>query len=384
MKKFLLAILAITLMVVSAFGLFACNDGEEGEGALPNSGLVLTKYNGEDFYTVTGYDEESTAKTLTIPNKAEDGIAIKKIAEGAFDGCSYEEIVISSSVEEIGAGAFKNAVNLKKITLPFVGKYFNADAYPNQTPEGDSEPIDGDYSTVKAVNEQRSFGYIFATEIYEGGVLTESTLGEYFIPATLQTVVIAPKADYEIPMQAFDSLIKINKFEFSEKVVGIGQGAFKNAIFYNLEIPSSVANIYDGAFEGAEIRQSLTFKENSSLTKLNAKVFFDAKIKEIVIPNGVTTISEECFGATVTTTNNVDTSTSILEKVTLPQTLEKIERSAFKNCFNLKTVDVTNVASASVELSDYAFLNCKKLVADSIKGIFSNTIENAFIGTKNA
>ena len=93
MKKFLLAFIAITLVVVSSLGLFACNDGGNGETPA-NGGLILTRYNGDDFYTVTGYDEETTATKLVIPAKAEDGIAIKSIASGALDGCSVEEIEI--------------------------------------------------------------------------------------------------------------------------------------------------------------------------------------------------------------------------------------------------------------------------------------------------
>ena len=379
MKKFLLAFIAITLVVVSSLGLFACNDGGNGETPA-NGGLILTRYNGDDFYTVTGYDEETTATKLVIPAKAEDGIAIKSIASGALDGCSFEEIEIASSIEEIGEGAFKNATKLKKITLPFVGKYFNADAYPNQSAEGNGEVIDGDFSAVKAVDDQRSFGYIFSTESYSGAVQTSSSLGTYYLPATLRTVVINPKAEYEIPMQAFDSLLIVQQVILNDNVVGIGEGAFKNTRLLRVEIPASVTNIYDSAFEGATVTV-FKFDEDSNLQELSDKVFFDAKIREIAIPNSVKIIGEECFAATVTTSNDVDTSTSILEKVTLPQDLTMIKRSAFKNCFDLKTVVTSGVQNAGqIVIEDYAFLNCKKL-ATMDKTIFKSIPDSAFLGT---
>ncbi len=382
MNKFLLAILAIALVLVSSLGLFACNDGGDGETPA-NNGLILTRYNGDDFYTVTGYDEESTETKLVIPAKADDGVAIKCIADGALDGCSFEEIEISSSIEEIGEGAFKNATKLKKITLPFIGKFFNADAYPNQTPEGESEAVDGDYSKVKAVDGQRSFGYIFSTESYSGAVQTSSSLGTYYLPATLRTVVINPKAEYEIPMQAFEGLLIVNQVIMKENVVGIGQSAFKNSKLIKANIPSTVKNIYDSAFEGA-IVSLFTFEQDIALKELNDKVFFDAQIREIAIPNSVEIIGEECFGATLTTSNNVDTSASILEKVTLPERLTIIKRAAFKNCFELKTVDTTNVQNGGqIEIQDYAFINCKKL-ASLDKTIFKAIPNSAFLGTSIA
>ncbi len=379
MKKFLLAILAITLVVVSSLGLFACNEGGEGETP-SNNGLILTRYNGDDFYTVTGYDEESTQTKLVIPAKADDGIAIKCIADGALEGCSFEEIEIASSIEEIGEGAFKNATKLKKITLPFIGKYFNSDAYPNQTPEGESEAVDGDYSKVKAVDGQRSFGFIFSTESYSGAVATSSSLGNYYLPSTLRTVVINPKAEYEIPMQAFEGLLIVSQVIMEENVVGIGQGAFKNAKQIKVNVPATVKNIYDSAFEGA-IVSMLTFEQGSLLQELPDKLFFDAQIREIAIPNSVKVIGEECFGATVTTSNDVDTSTSILEKVTLPQDLTIIKRAAFKNCFELKNVVTDNVQNGGqIVIEDYAFINCKGLLSID-KSIFKAIPDSAFLGT---
>ena len=68
-----------------------------------------------------------TASTLTIP----DAKNFSAIRNYAFKDCSLTEVVISSTIEEIGAGAFENCEQLTSITISLSVYMIGADAFKN-------------------------------------------------------------------------------------------------------------------------------------------------------------------------------------------------------------------------------------------------------------
>ena len=217
MKKIIKAMLSLMLAIVSVFTLVACSD-PAGNGG--DTGVVLKKYAGEDFYTVYSYVDDGTTTHLDLNELNTGEVRIGRIATGAFeDNSSLTKITVPSTVTEIGAGAFAGMKKLNVLVLPFVGRFANADAEPRESADG----IEGE----KAVDVERTLSYFFGGDDYDQGIATVAYYNEgastnCYIPATLNTIEIAPAEDYKIPMYAFSGINTIRKVVLSNKVVGIG------------------------------------------------------------------------------------------------------------------------------------------------------------------
>ena len=360
--------LTFILVIVTAFAMVACND-PSGNGG--DTGVVLKKYAGEDFYTVYSYVDDGTTTHLDLGALNTSEVTIGRIANGAFeDNGSLTKITVPATVTEIGVGAFAGMKKLNCLVLPFVGKLTNADAEANETASG----VEGE----KAVDIERTLSYYFGEKVYDQGVPTTayynaSSSTTCYIPATLNTIEIAPAENYKIPMYAFSGINTIRKVVLSNKVVGIGENAFALCKgLDHIQIPASVTTIYKGAFSECSKLNNLTFEDGINLTTLGEKVFYKSGKKEIIIHVSVQVIGEQCFAE------------SAIRKITLSSSLTAIEYAAFIDCAELHTV-IAN--STGITLGDYAFDECAKLGnwnATSLKGInLANFVynANAFLGT---
>ncbi len=258
MKRLLRIIVAIMLVAVSVFSLIACS---EDSGETSKKGITYTT-NKDGNYVVRKYVAEEGVTELDIESavildSGDLDAVVVEIKEGAFKNVdSLEKIIVPSTVTKIGHGAFEGVKNLKELVLPFVGGNVLADAYPNQTAG----------SPDKATDEARMFSYIFGHDEYDGGAqvsiydAVNQTASTFYMPMTLEKIVINPLENYEIPMYAFNGLTFELDIELSEKVVGIGESAFASYTkLYNLTLPSSIATIYKNAFNGCSALTQITF-----------------------------------------------------------------------------------------------------------------------------
>ena len=347
--KRLLKLLTLTLIALCcAFSFLACDDGDGGNN---DKGLLCKKFTGEDFYTVYKYVDEGKGVTkldigAEVKEKYGDDAVVGRINTNSFSGNdTLLEIIVPDTVTEINAGAFSTMRRLEKITLPFVGKTANADAYIGETADGEN----------KAVNEERTFGYLFSSEEYDfGGKITVNYgagTKTYYIPASLTEVTIAPKDDYKIPAYAFNGVNQVNKISLSNKVTEIGEYAFENALsIHSFAIPETVTKIHKGAFKGATNLKNVTMGGNA-LVEIGDEAFMNSGVENIVLPASVVSLGEKCFSA------------SKLGEITLSSSLAEIGAYAFYNCENLATVTFTG--SAKINVQSAAFRLCEKLNADS-------------------
>lgn len=238
MKKLVNILLACLFVIVTAFSAIAC-DG--GEGNPKDPGVYASRING--VFTLTQYvdDGETTDLDLGSAVMAKYGEELGGIKVGAFDGNkTIKNLIVPTSVTEIDGGAFRGMTALEKITLPFVGTRVNADAFSNETDEA------GD----KAVDAERNFGYVFASNRYEGGATisqkynsSDDSTVTYYIPYTLRTVVIRPNLKYKVPMYAFNGVTQINTVEFSESVSGLGDLSFANSTIQTLKFGAEFSSL---------------------------------------------------------------------------------------------------------------------------------------------
>ena len=157
MKKLYKTLLACLLVVCCLTGLFAC--GNEDGGTI-KTGLLCKKNVKTGLYTITGYvDEDKGVTSLDIDKelkalKGQDAV-VGEIKAGAFkNNTTLKEVIVPNTVTKIGKGAFAGMQKLESLTLPFVGATRVADAFEGETAKTEN----------KAINSERSFGYIFGEE----------------------------------------------------------------------------------------------------------------------------------------------------------------------------------------------------------------------------
>lgn len=100
----------------------------------------------------------------------------------------------------------------------------------------------------------------------------------------------------------------------------------------------------------AEANEVLKITGNSSYTLAGILTYY--KIKELTLPDGVTTIKEDLF-----------TNCTSLEAITIPNSVTAIESYAFKGCTNLKSI---TFGSGLLNIGDRAFEGCSNLTSITI------------------
>ena len=108
-----------------------------------------------------------------------------------------------------------------------------------------------------------------------------------------------------------------------------------------------VTKISKRAFENMNVSH-IIFEEDSNITTIEARAFYNTKIVDLELPDSVVDIYEDAFAYC---NDLVKVSTSINSKY------NKIAGSTFFNCTNLKEVNINNISSVGT----WAFYNCINL-----------------------
>ena len=364
MKK-LFRILVVCLSVLMAMSVFyACGNGDENQ-----KGLVLTKSRTDVNYTVLKFVDDGKSLdengVLDIGKLAkEQGRTVEKIKTNAFkDNDTIKKLIIPQTVTKIEHGAFTGMKALEEIVLPFVGESATGDPKQNYT----TSAVD------KAVDEKRSFGYIFGKTEYDEGKKATLSYGKsktetYYLPYKLNKVTISPAKECPIPMYAFSGLVGVDKVVIGENVTAIGENAF------------SKSTVREIAFDNAS---------NSKLSTIMKKAFYGAyMLGSIELPSSVTTIEESAFASDVKDDDSENkVSVNKLSSVVLSANLTEIGESAFAYCENLASVTFGGeILPQQIDVGQEAFAHCKKLnVTDDFKANFSyEKADDIFYDNANA
>ncbi len=232
---------------------------------------------------------------LSIP----DGVT--NIQPSAFEGCNHlTSVTLPDSVITIGERAFGNCGEITSVTL------------------GDKVTSIGD-SAFYACGKLATLSMVSATSI--GG---SAFNGCY----SLQEVVI-PEGVTEIGDSAFEGCSNLSKLTLPSTLLSIGASAFEGARISQLYL-SDLAK-----WCGVEIgHKGWPFYNNYASGSFQCNLYVnDALVTELNIPEGVKTIKA-----------NVFENFTEITKITLPSSLESIERYAFW-CENLQGVYINDLAS---------------------------------------
>ena len=161
-------------------------------------------------------------------------------------------------------------------------------------------------------------------------------------------------------------------------ITSIGDDSFGRCVkLETINIPNGVTEIGSNAFDGVPAFDNLA--NNGFLIVNNILMLYDGTEKNVVIPEGITSISKTAFGieytkhgsfgntgfnkhkeiASITFPSSLKVigdyafaGISTLEKVNFNAGLESIGNGAFYDCKNLKTIDLP---SKLISIGDYAF-----------------------------
>ena len=341
-------------------------------------------------------------KSLTIPGSVstigssafEDctGLASISLSYGntliggsTFEGCTgLTEVTIPGSVNFIGINAFKNCRNLSTIVSEI--------EYPSSIEECVFEGLPS-YSVLQVPKGTKSAyqsagGWNQFSNIVEIGVgNVDFSVGGINYGKTSANEVEVVSADEEKKEIVIPETITNGGVTY--RVTAIGERAFDGRSDINyLSIPSSITSIGEYAFIdcGSNIKVEISDLEAWCKVKLgnehssplsSAKAFYSGgrEIKNLVIPNGVESVSSFVFYQcrSITSLSIPGSVKSIgsssfedctgLTSVNLSEGLERIGGSSFEGCFNLPEI----VLPASITLiAINGFKNCtglKKMVS---------------------
>ena len=232
----------------------------------------------------SAFKEITNLKSIYIPE------GITTIENDAFSGCALlETIVLPSTLTSLDSTTFAACNNLKQVTIPVQYSI--------------SENMSGSKDTIEEVS---------------------------FVRTATQTSI----AD-----NSCNGLTKINDIEIPEGITSIGTNAFYSCTSLDtVYIPNTVTTIGSYAFYKCADLKELDLPDG--LGEVSGSILSGTGIKEIILPEGVTTIKTRAFEGC-----------EALEKIVIPTTVTTMESVAFTSCNNIREVTIPVQYSVSENMS---------------------------------
>ena len=232
-----------------------------------------------------------------------DVSCLTSVGEHALDRCtSLTRLDFGEGLTSIALGALEGCINLRSLTLPFVGG---------------------------SATENNFLGYIF------GATVPDFAAGYY--PTYLVEVRLLSTCTFlgNYSFYECDSLLRV---ELPTSLTSVGVRAFSYCTrLEGITIPDSVTRIGENAFFGCKKLQSVTFGSASALDEIGINAFYGCQsLTTITLPKGLTSLPASCF-ADCKALSTVD-----LGGVT------RVGKNAFHNCVALTSL----TASLSVVFDD--------------------------------
>ena len=271
---------------------------------------------------------------------------VDTVGDYAFNNCTgLKNVTISEGVQALGEGAFYNCISLIEAVVPDTAKYVGSYAFYNCTSMvtatiGTTAESIGDYTFYNCEKlENIVVGY------------SVKTIGDYaFYNCALGSVII-PSATVSIGNYAFAENDKMTKATLRKNLLTIGNGAFRNCgVLATITIPATVTSIGIEAFENCSSIPKVTIPVG--VTEINDRAFSNcSSLANVTISGAVTRIGISAFY------NNA------FENIILPETVEVLGDSAFRQCANLKEITLPDALNT---IGDAAFLKCSALYRVSL------------------
>ncbi|MDR1674279.1 MAG: leucine-rich repeat protein [Oscillospiraceae bacterium] len=289
------------------------------------------EYTVPDTVTVIGNRAFDRSKLVKI--NLPDGVT--DVGFSAFSTCSYlTDIELPDSVKTIGHAAFANSSSLKELNFPDSVTSLGHNMCINCTSlQSVSLP-----AALESIGNRAFESCIKLTEIEFPETLV--SIGDSgFYSCKLLTAAPLPSSLQSLGAQAFQECASLKEMTIPAGITEIKDYTFSNCPgLTSLKFPDTLTKIGNYAFQFASSLKQVSLPD--SLGSIGKSVFYNTGLEKIVIPKGVTSISEYAFA------NNRS-----LTSVKLPDGLETVGNYAFYSCEQLKNITVPDSVT---DIGDYA------------------------------
>ena len=292
-------------------------------------------------------------------------------------------VIIPSTVEKIGDGAFRNCTELTSIRLPINIRSFGQRTFEGCTSlrevwfEGDA--LDLYQDLFPSAPPELTFYYREDASGWTSptwkGHNTATWVSPYTNPP--KTVFSDENFQYEIN-DGEVTIVRCNGESGRNRdvvvpetirgypVTTIGPGAFGGCDFLSsVTIPDTVTSIGQSAFASCGPMTTLTIPD--SVTSFGATLFaYNTCLTTVTLPNNLTTITDSMFK-----------DSQGLVSLTIPDSVTSIEQYAFAHCTSLTSVTLPDGLTS---IAPYAFSYCMSLTSialpDSVTTLGEGLFEN--------
>lgn len=156
-----------------------------------------------------------------------------------------------------------------------------------------------------------------------------------------------------IGKNAFNGLCNVKKIEIGDKVTKLGTGAFSETQITTVNIPKNVTEIGGNLFSSySDTKRQITIDEGNECFTIQDGVLYSSDMTRLVY---CADLSDSAFAVPQTVTEIGDYAFAYqeIEEIQLPSSLKIIGDGAFKQCNNLKTV---NINDSVVWIGEEAFM----------------------------
>ena len=288
---------------------------------------------------------------------------VTSIDLNSFASCNkMTSITIPASVTRVMTGAFRGCTSLSKVIVSDIAAWcgitYDGGDYNGDFPLGHALHLYSDENTeitevVIPDGVERIEARAFRDAKYITSVSIPSSV-TYIGPEAFRGMhslssVNIPQGITSIESLTFNNCISLVTVTIPTSVTSIGDGAFMECSnLTSIIIPENVTKIEENAFAGCNVLSSLTLNDN--LVEIGTRAFQNTNLKDLVIPNSVTTIGNWAF-------ENYNDNSS-LETVVLGESVASIGIGAFQYQSNLtKVVSLATTPPTLVTPGNYAFTN---------------------------
>ena len=264
-------------------------------------------------------------ESINIPS------SLQSIEGVAFAFTAITELTIPNTLKSIGNGAFSQNYALKKVTLPQSDLKIYEKAFFNCGIEELTIPAKLELAGPEIFQCNNSLKKV---TVETGQTLAEDIFNDC---SALQSVTL-PNGLESIAKGAFSECKSLKNINLPLSLKEIEDSAFSESGLTSIDIPDSVEYIGDSAFEQCEITKvrlpkslkstgkyifaycPITEIDFNGYSKSDYCAFLGTAIKELVLPDSVTTIAYRSFA-----------DCSELIKIEIPDTVISIEANSFEN-----------------------------------------------------